>query len=82
MEGVDRTAGAAADAARVRESDEPNTMATGKPAAPPSGGPSPSGGAGGGTAPSNAHRTRSVAAVFAGLLLAMFVSSLSETVTA
>ena len=82
MEGVDRTAAAAADAARVRESDEPNTMATGKPAAPPSGGPSPSGGAGGGTAPSNAHRTRSVAAVFAGLLLAMFVSSLSETVTA
>ena len=74
MEGVDRTSAAAADAARVHESDEPDTLASGKGGAPapapvPAGKPARRG-------------TRSVAAVFAGLLLAMFVSALSETVTA
>lgn len=74
MEGVDRTSAAAADAARVHESDEPDTLAPGKGGAPapapvPAGKPARRG-------------TRSVAAVFAGLLLAMFVSALSETVTA
>ena len=92
MEGVDRTAAAAADAARVHEGDEPKTIAqesndeeardeaartraqelaaaSAQQGAVPTSEPQP-------------ERKRGVAAVFAGLLLAMFVSTLSETVTA
>lgn len=117
MEGVDRTATAAADAARMHESNEPKTVAAAsggsigqrdvvnwggnedprsaitKPGdsdardeaaqararelaeASARQGDVP-------TAEPKSERKRGVAAVFAGLLLAMFVSTLSETVTA
>ena len=96
MDGVDRTAIAAADAARVHESDEPEAgsaadkagetptreaaakaqaRARELAAASAQQGDVPA------SEPKPEHK-RGVAAVFAGLLLAMFVSTLSETVTA
>ena len=88
MDGIDRTAKQGADAARVREAAESAHAAPETPAARkvqqrareiakdsaqqgsvPATEPAP-------------VRKRGVAAVFAGLLLAMFVSTLSETVTA
>ena len=92
MEGVDRTAAAAADAARVHESDEPDTtaqepteQAARDAAARARARQLAAASARQGAVPANEprpERKRGVAAVFAGLLLAMFVSTLSETVTA
>ena len=119
MEGIDRTALAPADAARVHESDEPETTpltSTVDDAGRAAAFDAPSTAARSGhvlaSATSDAARdaaartrarelaaasarqggvpasepkpqhSRGVAAVFAGLLLAMFVSTLSETVTA
>ncbi len=92
MEGVDQTAKAAADTARVRKEQEPMTKAAStreisanearaaKRAAKLAADTARQGGIP--AAEPTPERKRGVAAVFAGLLLAMFVSTLSETVTA
>ncbi len=105
MDGVDRTGGAHADAARVREHAESEQVGEA-----PRGADGPGGASAAAQDPTSAERRaktrtaevaadsarqgdvplsdpapqrkRGVAAVFAGLLLAMFVSTLSETVTA